>query len=668
MSGDSFEFGRRRFLQTTGAGIAGLCLSTGVGASTGRQTEQAPSEDEYEDILAEMDGDGSEENPYIITDVVELQAINGDLTAQYQLGDDIDASVTAEWNDGAGFKPLFREGTDGSSDGSEDGSSGGSQDGSSDDSGGDSSDGEDNDGSNGQEPTVFTGLLEGKGHEISGLTINRPEERGAGLFFINNGIIADFVLTDASVTGKTAGLVAGSSRGGIGEIVADGTVTGEEDVGGITGTTEGLVTKTEADVDVTGTTRVGGLVGNSNGNIINNSVSGTVDGETDIGGVVGKSSNYIEKSDTDATVSGTARVGGFVGDMSGRVAACTASGSVTGENKVGGFVGECWGKLFGSTSRTSVEGNENVGGLVGENYGEIGVCSVHGDVTGSSRVGGIVGWGTAGTVVADSYSVASVTGDSAVGALVGLLGWEFLADEETAELRRAYWSVGETDHDPVGSLKIGDGEVTVAEETIAGLESDQFVGKSASEHMTAFDFEQHWRTRAEKMPIPRAQAATVFELSLTSSSQIKVSEDETFAVETEVENTGDLAGTQSISLVVGGEQFESTEQQLDSGETTQVTFADLPASDVPIGIHNFAVRTKDDTVEGTIEVQRSTSDESDGDGTPSDDNGTSTPTAEPTDGADDDGPGFGVGAALTGIGTGAALLSRRLGRDKSSDD
>jgi len=104
----------------------------------------------------------------------------------------------------------------------------------------------------------------------------------------------------------------------------------------------------------------------------------------------------------------------------------------------------------------------------------------------------------------------------------------------------------------------------------------------------------------------------------------------------------------------------------DSGESTRVAFAELPASDVPVGIHNFAVRTKDDTVEGTIEVQNASG--GGNGGTPSDNNGTTTPTAEPTESADDDGPGFGVGAALTGMGTGAALLARRFGRDESDED
>ncbi|MFC7074220.1 PGF-CTERM sorting domain-containing protein [Halovenus rubra] len=667
MSGDSFAFGRRRFLQAAGASLAGIGLSSNAGASKGRQATEAPAEDEYADILAAMDGDGSEENPYIITDIVELQAINGDLSAQYELGNDIDASVTADWNDGAGFDPLFREATDTTetaADGTE--NSGESAD---EESGTEtSSDSDDTEGSDDQESdgsaATFTGVLRGNGNEIAGLTINRPDERGAGLFFINNGVVADVVITDATVAGKSAGIVAQSGNGGIGKVVADGTVTGEEAVGGIAGTTEGIVAEIEATVEVTGTNAVGGLVGTSNGNVINSTVSGTVDGDTDVGGVVGKSYNYVERSETDVAVSGTVRVGGLVGDMSGRVAGCTADGTVTGETNIGGVVGECWGELFGTVAKNSVEGEESVGGLIGENHGEVGVCSTHGAVTGTSRVGGLIGWAAAGTVVADSYTVVSTTGESAVGALVGLLGWEFLGDEATAELRRGYWNVDETDHDPVGRIEAGDGDVTVESKTITGIESDKFVGTAATEHMTAFNFQEHWQSRSDKAPVPHVQLPNVFDIAETSTSQLSVAADETFDIEVTVENTGEETATQRVSLLVNGDSFEHTETQLKPGESTQVVFEGLPAADIPVGTHSFTVQTGENSTEGTISVKSTTLGDED---TPSADNETATSTPEP-DSTDDNGPGFGIGAALTGVGTGAYLLSHRLGRDTSTDD
>ncbi len=44
-------------------------------------------------------GFGTEENPYVITDVYQLQEMQDDLDAYYVLANDIDASGTVSWND-----------------------------------------------------------------------------------------------------------------------------------------------------------------------------------------------------------------------------------------------------------------------------------------------------------------------------------------------------------------------------------------------------------------------------------------------------------------------------------------------------------------------------------------------------------------------------------------
>ncbi len=53
--------------------------------------------------------DTSEDDTYYIHDVFELQAIDDDTKGDYILANDIDASVTREWNSGKGFLPVGRE-------------------------------------------------------------------------------------------------------------------------------------------------------------------------------------------------------------------------------------------------------------------------------------------------------------------------------------------------------------------------------------------------------------------------------------------------------------------------------------------------------------------------------------------------------------------------------
>src|ERR1700733_3826695 len=45
-------------------------------------------------------------NPIVIKTVAELQNIEKNLAADYELANDIDASATKSWNGGAGFLPL----------------------------------------------------------------------------------------------------------------------------------------------------------------------------------------------------------------------------------------------------------------------------------------------------------------------------------------------------------------------------------------------------------------------------------------------------------------------------------------------------------------------------------------------------------------------------------
>lgn len=53
-----------------------------------------------------MTGSGTAGDPYIIYDVNDLQAMKDDLTAYYELANNIDASATSGWNGGKGFEPI----------------------------------------------------------------------------------------------------------------------------------------------------------------------------------------------------------------------------------------------------------------------------------------------------------------------------------------------------------------------------------------------------------------------------------------------------------------------------------------------------------------------------------------------------------------------------------
>lgn len=233
-------------------------------------------------------GSGSETSWTVITSLgshgsitgTDLQGINGNLSGNYVLGADIDASATSSWNsDGSGGYYGFD--------------------------------------SIGNSTTPFTGRFNGLGHIISNLYINRNSTIYLSLFGNNSGSISN-----------------------VG--VAGGSITGKNKVGGLVGYNTGSISNAYASVDVTGTNSVGGLAGyNYGGSISYAYATGSASGANSYtGGLVGYNSGSISYSYATGSVTGTTTdTGGLVGYNSGSISNAFAIGSVTGVTNVGGLVG-----------------------------------------------------------------------------------------------------------------------------------------------------------------------------------------------------------------------------------------------------------------------------------------------------------------------------------------
>ena len=325
----------------------------------------------YVDIAAsDLAGGGTAADPYEITNASELQAMEDDLDANYELVSDIDASQTARFDDGAGFEPVgdpkFNEST----------------------------------------PPPFTGTFDGNNNTITGLTIDRPDETEIGLFGAtgSSATLRNVALVNVTVTGgdNVGGLVGRNNRGNIMTARATGSVNG-----------------TEGDV--------GGLVGGNFGTITNASASGSVAGTNPVGGLVGLNGGEIQKATASGNVTGSQFVGGLVGDnFDGSVQIATASGSVTGEIDVGGLVGVNKALIQNAAVSGSVTGESNVGGLVGTNSGFRGEGTVRntfavGSVSGDNSVGGLVGDNRNNGTVEQSYFNTEATGQTtSAGSATGL--------------------------------------------------------------------------------------------------------------------------------------------------------------------------------------------------------------------------------------------------------
>lgn len=305
---------------------------TTVGGVTIAQAQAQQSQPDLEvDIsVSNLSGDGSESNPYQISNASELQAMEDDLDANYELVSDIDASDTAEFNNGTGFDPVGPS------------TSLGNQ---------------------------FTGVLDGNNHTVTGLTIDRPDEDRLGLFGVSRGTITDVTLTNATVTGTdtVAGLV-GINSGTIRNATASGTVTGTNTVAGLVGRNgnNGQIQIARASVTVTGTDTVAGLVGNNFGGgtirdtfAVGSVISDSDDTDVDVGGLLGDNSGTVAESyfDTRTTARNTS-AGNATGLTTAEMQGAAAKSNMTGL----GF-GESWRTVAGDYPRllALADSNSNEG-------------------------------------------------------------------------------------------------------------------------------------------------------------------------------------------------------------------------------------------------------------------------------------------------------------------
>lgn len=437
------------------------------------------------DVAAsDLPGAGTPDDPYVITNASELQAMEDDLDASYVLGADVDASETAGWHGGKGFDPV---GTDRLHGG-----------------------------------RGFTGSLDGAGHTITGLTIRRPDEskpNAVGLFgslsaspaLASNprATVANVTLVDATIRGPdtAGGLVGTSVAGTVRNASVNGTVAGGWYVGGLVGeNADGTVTGSHATATVTGSSNVGGLVGRNAGTVNRSSATGTVDGYASVGGLVGDNAEgRVTRSSATGGVNGSARVGGLVGENaggpvaqdSGTVSASYATGRVNGSARVGGLVGYNTGAYAAvreSYATGDVTGRETVGGLVGRNSGgRIRASYARGAVDGSSNVGGLLGRNGRGGRVHGTYATGAVTGTERVGGLVGYnAGGKYRSVAFGATVvNRSYWDVNAT------------GRSASAGTDVAGLATARMTGDAARSNMTAFGFygAGPWVPRAGDYPV-----------------------------------------------------------------------------------------------------------------------------------------------------------------------
>ena len=388
-------------------------------------------------------GDGSESSPYLICTYAQFDKMRENLTAYYELGQDIDASPS--WSVGADGCTAY----DGSTVPETNACTGWVPVGTFET---DKCDGETDD-------VCFQGHLDGGDHIISNLYMNVSASGNAyvGLFgnIGSQAEISHIGLTNASVTvilsyfsysffsySSYVGGLVGRNDGTISNSYATGAVESSFSsssyynssyVGGLVGENDGTINNSYATGTVTSYFRgrssyVGGLVGENDGTINNSYATGTVastslSGSSYGGGLVGFNSyGTIHNSYATGTVTSTSSSrglsarsysfgGGLVGLNSyGTINNSYATGTVTSTSSTGSSYGSrhsysysYGGGLVGSNGQGTIHNSYTTGtvtstssgrhphsyggGLVGENDGTISGTNYFVDSSGTNGLG-----------------------------------------------------------------------------------------------------------------------------------------------------------------------------------------------------------------------------------------------------------------------------------------
>ena len=202
---------------------------------------------------------------------------------------------------------------------------------------------------------IFQGTFHGNGHTISGFSFEKKGSK-TGLF---RTLTASAVVEDLTVEGdlapqgsaSQAGLLVGENYGTVSRCAAQGSVSGQEDIGGLVGLNgeSGCIQSCTSAAAVTGVTNVGGITGQNLGAVENSSNTGEINTQAD------------QETPTS--------VGGIAGLSRGTIRGCTNSGAVGYQHvgyNMGGIVGLQSGEISNCSNTAPIQGRKDVGGIAGQ--------------------------------------------------------------------------------------------------------------------------------------------------------------------------------------------------------------------------------------------------------------------------------------------------------------
>lgn len=224
---------------------------------------------------------------------------------------------------------------------------------------------------------LFAGTFDGQNKTISGLTINKTENKAEymGLFGCSSGTIQNFTIS-------------------------------------------GTITYTASSLDNAGD-YIAGAVGLNSGKIsgVTNQVTITAVNGCNVGGIAGRTlaAGSIENCLNEAAITGTKKTGGICGSLwGGTITACANTGNITGNgDKKDGIVGIV-GMLGDSDPKGDEQGSAAWGGTVTSCYSTGKISSPN-----AKWIGGIAGFADKDAIATNCYTTGTVAGTGQYNPIIG---------------------------------------------------------------------------------------------------------------------------------------------------------------------------------------------------------------------------------------------------------
>lgn len=233
---------------------------------------------------------------------------------------------------------------------------------------------------------TFCGTFNGNGYTISAINISKNGSYLGVFRYVREGGKVSNLNVKASIIPNGSrsfiGGIAGENRGTVEGCTFEGTVKGENVIGGIAGNNSdsGRIISCSSSGNIAGENSTGGIVGKNSGFIrdcTNDSSVNTVYDEkkkditqieTDTGAII---ENYKINSEEneEESVLGHSDTGGVAGYSSGVMQGCTNNADVGYKHigyNVGGIVGRQSGYMLGCRNYGFIQGRKDVGGIAGQ--------------------------------------------------------------------------------------------------------------------------------------------------------------------------------------------------------------------------------------------------------------------------------------------------------------